>query len=574
MGDLERRGAAAVLLLVGAASVLFGGGLWAQSWYARWIWSQSPDAQRVDRQVNAERPVWLSDPELRPTVVVVRPTLEASPPAQPTEQPAPAAAPAPVVPTPARATADQIDVVDVSFAFLEPPEPGASARLVIVLRNRADGPSGPVAVAIPAAWFTSYTDFSMVPTARADRTDQDGSRVLEFDGPAAAAVQTIELGVAVKGETTEPPDVRLSLVGGGAIGEARPKTVAPRPRPGPAMALSVPRLNLDVGVLPVDWEPPPFVIGQIKNSANVGQGNTVLVGHLTGAAGNVFAHLDRLQPGDPITATSRGLDYSFMVSDRLERPNTDTAPLAPTDSPRLTLMTCTGTWNPFTHDYSGRLWVIAEPPDQAAVTIAERAAEAAVQATATAIANATATAAATPEPSPTPESTATVAPEPTATPFAAEVAPAGGLGNTRAAIDGAVGPPTGETSGRLVVYRKGSSEVRVKYTPDPPRSMLVVQIPPANAPLTFEAAVGQSRALLPKDSAPRTSGPEGNAAFVVERFTSPTLARALPAALFEERHGQPGDLLVVYQKDRSGHVARVLVGAGDDPDLLIEQAAK
>src|SRR5207245_2410653 len=136
------------------------------------------------------------------------------------------------------------------------------------------------------------------------------------------------------------------------------------------------------------WEPPPFVVGEVNGSANISEGNTVLIGHLTGAAGNVFAHLDQLKPGDEITAFSRGLPYSFVVSRTIQGANTDTAPLKPGDDARLTLMTCAGIWNPFTHDYSERLWIIAEPPEQAAVTIAAAAATATagVAATATALA--------------------------------------------------------------------------------------------------------------------------------------------------------------------------------------------
>ena len=57
--------------------------------------------------------------------------------------------------------------------------------------------------------------------------------------------------------------------------------LAPTPRPGPVMAIDIPRLKLHSGVLQVAWEPPPFTVGQIKDTANITQGNTVLVGHLT-----------------------------------------------------------------------------------------------------------------------------------------------------------------------------------------------------------------------------------------------------------------------------------------------------
>ena len=102
------------------------------------------------------------------------------------------------------------------------------------------------------------------------------------------------------------------------------------------MSIDIPRLKLHSGVVQIAWEPPPFAVGQVNGSANITQGNTVLVGHLTGAAGNVFAHLDQLKPGDEITAMSRGLPYSFVVSRIFEGANTDAEPLLPAEDARLT----------------------------------------------------------------------------------------------------------------------------------------------------------------------------------------------------------------------------------------------
>ena len=131
------------------------------------------------------------------------------------------------------------------------------------------------------------------------------------------------------------------------------------------MSIDIPRLKLKSGVLQTPWEAPPFAVGQIKGTANITEGNTVLIGHLTGAAGNVFAHLDELKPGDEVTAISRGLPYSFVVSRTFESTNDDSGPIQPADETRLTLMTCAGIWNPFTHDYSERLVVRGHRSDNA-----------------------------------------------------------------------------------------------------------------------------------------------------------------------------------------------------------------
>ena len=101
------------------------------------------------------------------------------------------------------------------------------------------------------------------------------------------------------------------------------------------------------------------------------------------------------------------------------------------------------------------------------------------------------------------------------------------------------------------------------------RALVVADVPRSDAPLTFSAAVGLSRGLLPDDAQPRASGPEGNPRFIVERFTSPALAATLPAASFTDRHGQPGDLLVVYARRPDARIAFVIVGIGDDAESLL-----
>jgi LPXTG-site transpeptidase (sortase) family protein len=331
------------------------------------------------------------------------------------------------------------------------------------------------------------------------------------------------------------------------------------------MAVDIPRLKLHSGVQQVAWEPPPFAVGQIKDTANITRGNTVLVGHLTGLAGNVFAHLDQLQPGDEVTATSRGLPYKFVVSQIFEGANTDSSPIDPEDDSRLTLMTCAGVWNPFTRDYSERLWVIAEPPELAAVTIAN------AQATATVV-SATATAQATRDAQATATAagaTATaIALLPTATPvptpYAGEPSLPGGIGNTRVNLDKAFGQAGGETGGKLVVFHHPGGDVHVRFTADPPRAQLVAEF--LNPPLAFDAAVREARKLIPSDTQPRTAAPEGNAQFVVERFSSMQLGQALSLP--------SGDFSVVYTRNPAGAIGSIELGVGDDLDAIQTDARR
>ena len=67
--------------------------------------------------------------------------------------------------------------------------------------------------------------------------------------------------------------------------------------------------------------------------------------------------------GDEVVASSGGVSHRYIVSQVRVLRGDDSAPMAPTETPRLTLMTCTGIWCPLTGDYSHRVWVIAEPPE-------------------------------------------------------------------------------------------------------------------------------------------------------------------------------------------------------------------
>jgi hypothetical protein len=159
------------------------------------------------------------------------------------------------------------------------------------------------------------------------------------------------------------------------------------------------------------------------------------------------------------------------------------------------------------------------------------------------------------------------------TPFAGQVAAAGGVGNTRQDIDSAYGGATGQTPDQLVAYRKGNIEYHVGFAPgsDPARAWLIEELVPQGTQMTLEQAMPEARKLFPRDAQPRGGQPEGNPQFVVERFTSPTLGQAIPAQEFQQRRGNPGDFLAVYARDpaQAGRITRIIVGIGDDPNVLL-----
>jgi hypothetical protein len=111
--------------------------------------------------------------------------------------------------------------------------------------------------------------------------------------------------------------------------------------------------------------------------------------------------------------------------------------------------------------------------------------------------------------------------------------------------------------------------------PDPNgRAVLIVELPQQTAPpWTQEQALTEGHKLLPKDAQPPNAQPEGNDQFLVERYTSQTLAQALPAQVFTANKGQPGQFLAVYVKDspQGSRITRIILGPGNDPQALVSQ---
>jgi sortase A len=475
MTDRLSRLVAALAVLFGLGTVVVGATVFYDAWQANQAWAGS--GSMPQGHLSDEQPIWLDESVVTRDLPAVAPTAGAPdgsspessvrderlsqvalPTAIPGTSPTPSSAPVatpqkPLVaeiataPAPPRASASEIEVGEVDFRFLDPPEPGAHARIAVRVANRGDAESGPLALTLADAWLQNYSVLGAIPDVLLDRHADDGTRRFIFDGVAPGQERTLELHLLATGEDVDAPEVRVLYQDEQEIARARPRTVAPRPRPGPARALSIPKLGVRAPVISVPWEPPSFVVGQVEGSAAVSLGNTVLIGHLTGPWGDVFARLDRLRPGDEVVAASRGLEYRFVVSEIAVRSYDDLGPAAPTDTPRLSMMTCTGRWNVLRQDYSHRLWVIAEPPELAQKTIqanAERAAAAAREAEEAAAARATSEADAAalqpptgPPPVAVPPSTGQAPPSASATPSqpAPATAPApatGGSGQAHA----------------------------------------------------------------------------------------------------------------------------------------------
>lgn len=118
------------------------------------------------------------------------------------------------------------------------------------------------------------------------------------------------------------------------------------------------KMDVPEGVFNVGWYNLGFKPGE--------KGSAVMAGHLdtiTGAPA-VFYNISKLQAGDRIIVTDKkGKTLNFEVSG-VQSYAFDKVPLqevfTSTDKPRLNLITCVGTWDVGTRNYSERLVVYTE----------------------------------------------------------------------------------------------------------------------------------------------------------------------------------------------------------------------
>jgi LPXTG-site transpeptidase (sortase) family protein len=87
----------------------------------------------------------------------------------------------------------------------------------------------------------------------------------------------------------------------------------------------------------------------------------VLAGHVEMSDGRkgIFAELDRLQIGDPITITQDDNEHTYQVTQKFTTTPDDMTVVYPTTSHRLTLITCSA-YDFLSNNYGERFVVIAE----------------------------------------------------------------------------------------------------------------------------------------------------------------------------------------------------------------------
>lgn len=117
----------------------------------------------------------------------------------------------------------------------------------------------------------------------------------------------------------------------------------PIPTPGPEQArrIQIPAIDVDSSIYQgQDWEQLKKGVGQYAGSPPPGQtGNLVLAAH-NDIYGEIFRHLDQLEPGDEIYISSERREYVYVVSEIAVVEPTETWVMEPTDHASTTLISC------------------------------------------------------------------------------------------------------------------------------------------------------------------------------------------------------------------------------------------
>jgi sortase A len=120
--------------------------------------------------------------------------------------------------------------------------------------------------------------------------------------------------------------------------------VQPTPSPGGPVRIKITKINVDASVVSGDsWQVLQLGVGHHIGSANPGQrGNMVLSAH-NDVYGEIFRHLDRLEPGDLITVWSTdNREYTYRIQDpyRIVNPTDVWVLDSRGEERKLTLVSC------------------------------------------------------------------------------------------------------------------------------------------------------------------------------------------------------------------------------------------
>lgn len=117
--------------------------------------------------------------------------------------------------------------------------------------------------------------------------------------------------------------------------------IVPTPGPSGAISLRIPALGINAPIVQGDgWEQLKKGVGQHIGTADPGQvGNVVLSAH-NDIYGEIFRHLDELQPGDDIFIGTLSQEYHYQVAYHHVVPPTQVDVMGPTAEPVVSLISC------------------------------------------------------------------------------------------------------------------------------------------------------------------------------------------------------------------------------------------
>ena len=123
--------------------------------------------------------------------------------------------------------------------------------------------------------------------------------------------------------------------------QSQAKIPIPTPAPEHANRIQIPAINIDAPVIQgTGWEQLKRGVGQVIGTANPGQnGNIVLSAH-NDIYGELFRHLDQLNPGDQFTVFTNNRAYTYVVTGWDVVEPTRVEVMDPTPNATATLISC------------------------------------------------------------------------------------------------------------------------------------------------------------------------------------------------------------------------------------------
>jgi len=108
-----------------------------------------------------------------------------------------------------------------------------------------------------------------------------------------------------------------------------------------AVRIEIPAIKIDAPVVQGDgWEQLKKGVAQHIGSANPGQGGNMVLSAHNDVYGELFRHLDRLQPGDVIRLHTQRGEYEYIVDRTQVVEPTAVEVMASTGAPTITLISC------------------------------------------------------------------------------------------------------------------------------------------------------------------------------------------------------------------------------------------